>query len=109
VAGSVAPRTIKQGSTELVYALITEENGQDISIDTFQISHVPDAGKTTQPGTWETPLSNTQGDTLAERKLGKLVTGVLVGGVKTKYRVFARIADSPEDIFLDCGTYSILV
>lgn len=109
MAGSVAPRTIKQGSTELVYALVAEENGQDISIDTFQISHVPDAGKATQPGAWEAPLTDTQGDTLAERRLAKLITGVLVGGVRTKYRVFAKITDFPEDIIVDCGTYTILV
>lgn len=109
MAGSVAPRTIKQGSKELVFALITEENGLSISGDTFQISHVPDAGKETQPGTWEAPLASLQGDTTAERRLSKLITGTLIGGVKTKYRVFARITDSPEDIFVDCGTYSILV
>lgn len=109
MAGSVAPRTIKQGSTELVYALVTEENGQDISGDTFQISHVLDAGKATQPGAWAAPLTNTQGDTLAERRLSKLVTGTLVNGARTKYRVFARITDAPEDIIVDCGTYTVLV
>ena len=111
MAGSVEPRELKQGSEEIVYALITEENGLDISGDVFALSHVPDAGKTTQPGVWEAPdpaLAG-QGATAAEYRAGKLITGTLINAVKTRYRVFVKVTDSPEDIILDCGTYTVLV
>lgn len=111
MAGSVEPRTLKQGSKEWVVALVTEENGQNISADTFKISHVPDVGKATQPGAWEDPdpAESGPGATTAERRLAKLITGTLINAARTKYRVFAKITDSPEDIIVDCGTYTILV
>lgn len=111
MAGSVEPRTLKQDSKEWVVALVTEDNGQNISADTFKISHVPDTGKATQPGTWEDPdpAESGQGATTAERRLAKLITGTLVDGARTKYRVFAKITDVPEDIIVDCGTYTVLV
>lgn len=110
MAGSVAPRTLKQGSVELVFALIAEENGEDISADVFQISHVPDAGKATQPGTWESPdpTFSGPGATVAERRLAKLITATLINAARTKYRIFAKIADSPEAVIVDCGTYTVL-
>lgn len=111
MAGSVTgARTLKQGSVELVIVEVTEDNGLDISSDVFVISHVPDA-RGVQPGIWETPdpTFSGPGATVAVRRLAKLVTGVIINAKKTRYRVFAKVTDSPEDIIVDCGTYDVLV
>lgn len=101
-------RTLKQGSIELVWSPVEEKNGQDISGDTFQISHVVDAGASTQPGTWEAPHALSSSPTVSTRRLAKLVTAAVVGGKRTRYRVFAKVTDSPEVPVIDCGTYTVL-
>jgi hypothetical protein len=109
VAGTVITRTIKQGSVTLVWARITELTGADISAVGMELSHVLDEGSTTQPGVWEAPHVLSNAPLPSVRRLAKLVTGTLVDGAKTKYRVFVRATDNPEIDIIDCGTYTVTV
>lgn len=106
---AVVPRTLKQDSVEFVTAVITDINGEDISAATYEVAHILDANKTNDPTTypWETPHAESESPTPATRLVKKLVTGTLVNGAKTKYRVFVRITDNPEIVIKDCGTYSV--
>lgn len=101
-------RTLKQGSIELVWSTVADSTGQDISGDTFVISHVVDTGSATAPGVWEAPHALSSSPTISTRRLAKLVTAVVVGGKRTRYRVFAKVTDSPEIPIIDCGTYTVL-
>ena len=108
MAGTVKPREIKAGSVTLVWAQVTDTTGADISDVTWRISHVPDAGRETQPGAWEAPHALSNSPSPSVRRLAKLITAALVGGVKTKYRVFVEATDNPEVEIIDCGTYVVV-
>jgi hypothetical protein len=101
-------RSLKQGSVALVWALVTEKTGKDITNVTFQISHVPDIGLATQPGAWENPHALSSSPTPSTRRLAKLVTAAVIGGVRTPYRIFAKATDNPEAEIIDCRTYVVL-
>lgn len=104
----VVPRTLKRGDVQLVTAVITDLTGKDISGCTFEVAHVLDSARNDdQAGyPWEPPHS-AESATPPVRLVRKLVTAALVGGVKTKYRVFVRVTDSPEIDAVDCGTYTV--
>lgn len=106
----VVPRTLKRDSVEFVTASITDLNGEDISLATYEVAHILDADKTDDPDTypWETPHAESSSPTISTRLVKKLVTGVLVNNAKTKYRVFVRITDNPEISIIDCGTYTVV-
>lgn len=111
VAGSVEPRLVKRGDTQLVWAVITEVFHKNISAVGFQVAHVLDTDKNDDQSTfpWESPhaLSGPGASTYIYR-VGKLLApAALVDEVKTKYRVFVRASDSPEVVAIDCGTYSV--
>jgi len=107
---AIVPRTIKQDSVEFVTAIITDLTGQDISGASYEVAHILDSLKATDPSTypWETPHADSESPTDSTRLVKKLVTGVLIDGAKTKYRVFVRISDSPEIPIVDCGTYTVV-
>lgn len=107
---AVKPRILKQDSVEFVTAMVTDKNGDDISLATYEVAHILDADKTDDPDTyaWETPHAESGSISPAVYLVRKLVTATLVNGAKTKYRVFVRVTDNPEVIIQDCGTYSVI-
>lgn len=109
MAGLVKPRTVKNGNIELVYGVVTELEGKNLAGVTWLVSHVPDG--TTLPGAGEAPhaLSGLEPGSTSIYNVGKLVTATLASPTtKEKWRVFVRAADSPEIVWINCGTYTIV-
>lgn len=106
---AIVPRTLKQDSVEFVTAVVVDITGEDISGATYQVAHILDSLKATDPSgyPWESPHADSESPTPSTRLVKKLVTGVLVDNAKTKYRVFVKITDNPEIPILDCGTYTV--
>lgn len=106
---TVVPRQLKRGDIEFVTGVITDLTGQDLSSCTFQVAHILDSAKnddqSTYPWEAEHAESFTEGPVHHSKKL---VTAALVNNVKTKYRVFIRVTDTPEVDAVDCGTYTVV-
>lgn len=106
----VVPRTVKQRSEEFVTGVVTELTGQDISGCTFEVAHILDTDKTDDPNTypWEAPHAESGPGSSNSIYLARKLVEAPAVTAKTKYRVFAKITDSPEIPIIDCGTYSIV-
>jgi hypothetical protein len=107
---AVMPRTIKQGSVELVFALVVDITGADISDAVCEVAHVLYANRRDDPSTypWETPHAESDAPSDSVRRVAKLVTAELVDEARTKYEVFVRMTDNPEIPIIDCGSYTIV-
>lgn len=107
---TVVPRTLKRGDIEFVTAVITDLTGQDISGCTYEVAHILDSAKNDDQSTfpWEPEHADSSSPTPPVHFAKKLVTAALVNDVKTKYRVFVRVTDTPEVDAVDCGTYSVV-
>lgn len=112
VAGSVEPRVVKRGDEQLVWGVVTERFGKDISGVGFEVAHILDTDKTNDQSTypWEAPHAMSgPGLTNYVYRVGKLLSpAALVDDAKTKYRVFVRATDTPERVAIDCGTYTVI-
>lgn len=106
---TVVPRTLKRGDIEFVTAVITDITGKDISGCSYEVAHILDSQKnddqTDYP--WEAEHVSSDSPTQSVHLAKKLVTAALVGGAKTRYRVFVRVTDTPEVDAVDCGTYTV--
>lgn len=107
---AVLPRTLKRGDIQLVWATVVDVTGADISADVYQVAHILDSQKNDDQASypWEAPHALSNSPTLSTRRVAKLVTAALVGDIKTKYRVFVKVADTPEIVAIDCGTYTVV-
>lgn len=107
---TVVPRTLKRGDIEFVTAVISDLTGKDITGCTFEVAHILDSQKNDDQADypWEAEHPSSDSPTLSTHFAKKLVTAALVDGVKTKYRVFVRVTDSPEVDAVDCGTYTVV-
>lgn len=106
----VVPRTLKRGDIEFVTAVISDLTGKDITGCTFEVAHIPDTMKNDDQSTypWEPEHADSEALTDSVHLAKKLVTAALIDDVKTKYRVFVRVTDSPEVDAVDCGTYTVV-
>ena len=108
---ALVPRSLKAGDIQFVTAVITELNGVDITTATYKVAHILDSQKNDDQATypWEDPHADSgpAAEGVSVMLIKKLVTAAVVGGAKTKYRVFVRVTDSPEVDAVDCGTYTV--
>lgn len=109
MAGTVKPRTVKNGNKELVYGVVTELAGKSLVGVTWLVSHVKDGVKI--PGAGEAPhaVSGLEPGSTSVYNAAKLVTAALTDpGVKEKWRVYVKATDAPEEVWIDCGTYTVV-
>lgn len=107
---TVIPRTLKRGDVEFVTAVVTELTGKDITSCTYEVAHIPDSQKNDDQADypWEAEHPDSEALSTSVHLAKKLVTAALIDDVKTKYRVFVRVTDSPEIDAVDCGTYVVV-